>query len=160
MSTEKIYLEPEQLLTEVQRLRADGLEFAFANGCFELLHVGHIRYLQAAREEADRLIVAVNTDASLKVNKPDRNPINKDHDRWEILAAFECIDYIVPLREETPISLIELLQPEVHCKGSDYTVDQLPERGTVEGYGGRVAIVGGPKVQSTRHMLREMREGQ
>lgn len=154
----QVFVEPSELAPIVAREQAAGKTFAFANGCFELLHVGHIRYLQGAREEADFLIVAVNSDASIGRIKPDRNPINREADRMEIIAAFECVDFVIPIAEDTPISLIELLKPDVHCKGSDYTVDQLPERPIVEGYGGRVAIVGGPKVQSTRYMLRDMRE--
>lgn len=159
MTTDKIFLEPEKLVPVLEELRADGKTVAFANGCFELLHVGHVRYLYGAKAEADALIVAVNTDESLLANKPDRNPVNKDRDRFEILAGFEAVDFVVPLRDHTPESLLRLLKPEVHCKGTDYTVDQLPERHIIEEYGGRIALVGGPKVQSTRDMLRDMRDG-
>ncbi|MEM7168130.1 MAG: adenylyltransferase/cytidyltransferase family protein [Planctomycetota bacterium] len=154
----QVFNEPRDLLEVVQREKSAGKTFAFANGCFELLHVGHIRYLQGSKEEADYLIVAVNNDESIGRIKPDRDPINREHDRMEIIAAFECVDFVVPIAEDTPISLIELLQPDVHCKGSDYTVDQLVERPIVEAYGGRCAIVGGPKVQSTRDMLKTMRD--
>ena len=153
-----VFHEPRELAPIVEREKAAGKTFAFANGCFELLHVGHIRYMQGAKEEADYLIVAVNNDDSIGRIKPDRDPINRENDRMEIIAAFECVDFVIPIAEDTPISLIEMLKPDVHCKGSDYTIDQLPERPIVEGYGGRVAIVGGPKVQSTRDMLKTMRE--
>lgn len=155
----KVFADPRELAPIVERYRSEGKTFAFANGCFELLHVGHIRYLAAAKAEADYLIVAVNSDDSMKRIKPDRKPVNRDHERMEILAAFRSVDFVVPLRENTPDSLLLLLRPEVHCKGTDYTEDQLPERDTVRSYGGRIALVGGPKVQSTRDMLSQMRKG-
>ncbi|MGE3165995.1 MAG: adenylyltransferase/cytidyltransferase family protein [Planctomycetota bacterium] len=153
----KIFMDAHELVPVVERLRATGKTFAFANGCFELLHVGHVRYLAAAKAEADRLIVAVNSDDSMSRIKPDRRPVNRDGERMELIAAFAAVDFVVPLTENTPDSLLLLLRPEVHCKGTDYTVDQLPERDTVRSYGGRIALVGGPKVQSTRDMLSQLR---
>jgi len=153
----RVYLEPEALLPVVEAARARGEAIVFANGCFELLHVGHIRYLAAARELGDVLIVAVNSDESLRAIKPDRDPVNPDLERMEILAALHCVDFVVPLREHTPHRLIELFRPEIHTKGTDYTLDQIPERPLVESYGGRVELVGGPKVRNTRDMLAELR---
>ena len=157
MSLVKIFNEPEHLLPHVEECRRRGLKTVFANGCFELIHVGHIRYLQEAKRQGDILIVAVNTDASMAKIKPDRDPVNPDQERMEIIAALDAVDYVVPLREKNPISLLQLLRPDVHTKGTDYTLEEIPERSTVEAYGGEVRLVGGPKVRNTRDMLNELR---
>jgi D-beta-D-heptose 7-phosphate kinase/D-beta-D-heptose 1-phosphate adenosyltransferase len=157
MSLHKIFDEPERLAAEIEEARRLGKTLVFANGCFELLHVGHIRYLQAARELGDLLIVAINTDQSLRLIKPDRRPVNSDRERMEIIAALESVDYVVPLNERTPAELLALLRPHVHTKGTDYTLDRIPERVVVEAYGGRVELVGGPKERSTTAMLRQIR---
>ena len=133
--------------------RARGLTHAFANGCFDLLHVGHVRYLEAARREADRLIVAVNDDRSMRGLKGPNRPILPEADRAELVAALRAVDYVVIFPEPTVTPLLELLKPEVHCKGTDYTVETVPERDTVRAYGGRIAIVGDPKDHSTRNLL-------
>ncbi len=158
MSLGKVFLEPETLLPHIEECRRRGLTIVFANGCFELLHVGHVRYLTEAKAEGDILIVAVNSDESMKRIKPDRNPVNPDVERMEILAALECTDYVVPLREDTPARLLQLFRPDVHTKGTDYTLDTIPERPIVEAYGGRVVLVGGPKVRNTRDMLSALRK--
>jgi D-beta-D-heptose 7-phosphate kinase/D-beta-D-heptose 1-phosphate adenosyltransferase len=150
----KIYLEPERLVPTLESLRAKGASVVFANGCFELLHVGHIRYLAAARALGDCLIVAVNTDASMRKIKPDRRPVIPDHERFEILAALAVVDFIVPLEDRTPAALLHLLRPDIQAKGTDYTLEKIPERVVVEAYGGRVAIVGDEKTHSTTDMLR------
>ena len=153
MSVNKIHLDPKSLSPHVESLRARGKTVVFANGCFELLHVGHVRYLEAAKALGDVLIVAVNTDESMRRIKPDRQPVNPDHERFELLAALEAVDFVVPLREDTPQSLLELFRPQIHTKGTDYTPDRIPERAVVERYGGRVQIVGDPKEHSTTAML-------
>jgi rfaE bifunctional protein nucleotidyltransferase chain/domain len=123
-----------------------------ANGCFDLLHVGHVRCLQAAAAEADCLVVAVNDDAGAAAKGPGR-PILKAEDRAGIVAALRGVDYVVIFPEPTVAPLLALLKPDVHCKGTDYTADTVPERDTVLGYGGRIAIVGDPKDHSTRDLL-------
>ncbi len=130
---------------------------AFANGCFDLLHVGHLRYLQAAASEADRLVVALNDDQSVAALKGPRRPILAAADRAELVAAIRGVDYVVIFGEPTVTPLLELLRPDVHCKGTDYTVDTVPERETVRAYGGRIAIVGDPKDHSTRDLLARLR---
>ena len=145
-----------QLTPLLEQARSSGKSIGLANGAFDLLHVGHVRYLYGAKELGDVLIVAVNTDASMRLIKPDRRPVNDDVDRMEILAAFEPVDFVVPLSETTPESLLRLLQPDIHTKGTDYTLDRIPERVVVEEYGGRVELVGGPKERSTTEMLREI----
>ncbi|MBN1441774.1 MAG: adenylyltransferase/cytidyltransferase family protein [Planctomycetes bacterium] len=156
VSADKIFLDPMSLLPRIEKLRRQGKTIVFANGCFELLHVGHVRYLEAAKALGDVLILAVNTDASMLRIKPDRRPVNTDYERFEILAAFAAVDFIVPLEEDTPVSLLELFRPHIHTKGTDYTLDRIPERAAVEAYGGRVELVGGPKSHSTRDMLKTL----
>ena len=137
--------------------RGNGLTLAFANGGFDLLHVGHVRYLEAARREADRLIVAVNDDRSIQGLKGPARPVLPEADRAELVAALRAVDYVVIFSEPTVTPLLELLRPEVHCKGTDYTVDTVPERETVRAYGGRIAIVGDPKDHSTTDVLTRLR---
>ena len=133
--------------------RAAGRSLAFANGCFDLLHVGHVRYLQSAAAEADRLIVAINDDESVRTLKGEGRPVLAAADRAELVAALRGVDYVVIFPEPTVGPLLEALKPDVHCKGTDYTLDTVPERDIVKGYGGRVAIVGDPKDHSTRELL-------
>jgi rfaE bifunctional protein nucleotidyltransferase chain/domain len=143
----------DQLADLVRADRAEGRSVAFANGCFDVLHVGHTRYLAAAAAEADRLVVAVNDDQSVQRLKGAGRPILSAADRAEIVAALDGVDYVVTFSDPDVNRLLTLLKPDVHCKGTDYTVDSVPERQTVLGYGGRVAIVGDPKDHSTRDLL-------
>jgi rfaE bifunctional protein nucleotidyltransferase chain/domain len=136
--------------------RAAGRTVAFANGCFDLLHVGHVRYLQAAAREADRLVVAINDDEMASRKGPGR-PVLQAAERAELVAALRGVDYVVIFPEPTVDPLLRLLKPDVHCKGTDYTVDTVPERQTVLAYGGRIAIVGDPKDHSTRDLLGRIR---
>jgi len=150
-------LSRDRLADCVKRDRAHGLTLAFANGAFDLLHVGHVRYLEGAKREADRLIVAINSDASIRGLKGPSRPILPEADRAELVAALRAVDYVVIFSEPTVAPLLELLHPDVHCKGTDYTVDTVPERDTVRAYGGRIAIVGDPKGHSTTDMLSRLR---
>jgi D-glycero-beta-D-manno-heptose 1-phosphate adenylyltransferase len=151
-------LRRDALRDRVDRDRAQGLTHAFANGCFDVLHVGHIRYLQAASMQADRLIVAINDDASVRSLKGPNRPVLCAADRAELVAALRGVDYVVIFSEMTVAPLLELLQPTVHCKGTDYTVDTVPERETVRAYGGRIAIVGDPKGHSTRDLFSRIKQ--
>lgn len=146
----------EQLVALVSADRRAGRTIAFANGCFDLLHVGHVRYLQAAAAEADRLIVAVNDDATAGA-KGEGRPVLRAEDRAGIVAALAGVDYVTIFGEPTVAPLLTLLQPDVHCKGTDYTAESVPERDTVAAYGGRIAIVGDPKDHSTRDLLSRIR---
>jgi rfaE bifunctional protein nucleotidyltransferase chain/domain len=150
-------LSREALADRIAGDRAAGLTVAFANGCFDVLHVGHLRYLQAAAREADRLVVALNDDPSVAALKGPRRPILTAADRAELVAAIRGVDYVVIFGEPTVTPLLELLRPDVHCKGTDYTVETVPERETVRAYGGRIAIVGDPKDHSTRDLLARLR---
>jgi rfaE bifunctional protein nucleotidyltransferase chain/domain len=142
-----------ELVERVAADRAAGRRVAFANGCFDVLHVGHIRYLQGAAAEGDRLVVAVNDDESTRELKGEGRPILAAAARAELVAAVRGVDYVVLFREPTVTRLLELLKPDVHCKGTDYTVETVPERDVVRAYGGRIAIVGDPKDHSTRELL-------
>ena len=152
-------LSERELLAAVANQRAAGKTIAFANGVFDLLHVGHVRYLEAAAREADRLVVAVNDDPVAARKGPGR-PILTAADRAELVAALRVVDYVLIFADETVARLLTLLKPDVHCKGTDYTVDTVPERGVVLGYGGRIAIVGDPKRHNTRDLLARLRQRQ
>ncbi len=146
----------------VARLADDrriGKTIAFANGAFDLLHVGHVRYLQAASREADRLVVAVNSDDSVRGLKGPDRPAMGEAARAEIVAAVRGVDYVVIFGDPTVERLLRLLRPEVHCKGTDYTAETVPERAVVAEYGGRIAIVGDPKDHSTRDLIARIRRG-
>jgi len=145
------------LIEAVARERAAGRTIAFANGCFDLLHVGHVRYLQGAASEADRLIVAVNDDESVERLKGTGRPILPAAERAELVASVRGVDYVVVFTDPTVDRLLTLLAPDVHCKGTDYTVDTVPERAVVAAYGGRTAIVGDPKHHATRDLLSRIR---
>jgi D-glycero-beta-D-manno-heptose 1-phosphate adenylyltransferase len=141
----------------VEEARQAGRTVAFANGVFDLLHVGHVRYLDAAAREADLLLVAVNDDASVRALKGPGRPILPAVDRAELVAALRAVAAVTVFSEPTVAPLLDLLRPDVHCKGTDYTVDSVPERATVAAYGGRTAIVGDPKDHSTRDLLAAIR---
>jgi D-glycero-beta-D-manno-heptose 1-phosphate adenylyltransferase len=151
-----IVMTREQIVYAIEDDRRKGLSVAFANGCFDLLHAGHVRYLQAAANEADRLIVAVNDDEVAGQKGPGR-PILPAPDRAEMVAAVRGVDYVLVFPERTVTPLLMLFRPDVHCKGTDYTVETVPERETVLAYGGRIAIVGDPKDHSTHDLLARVR---
>lgn len=134
-------------------LRTAGSKIVFANGCFDLLHVGHIRYLQNARAMGDILVLGVNSDASVAVLKGKGRPVQPEAERAEILAALACVDYVLLFDALTVDGILRELQPDIHAKGSDYTEESIPERDTVLSYGGRVAIAGDPKNHATRDLI-------
>lgn len=152
MTAEKI-LSRERLLETAARLRASGKTIVFANGAFDLLHVGHVRYLEAARREGDWLAVGVNSDASVARAKGPGRPVLPQDQRAEIVAALEAVDAVVVFDEDSPAALIGALRPDVHAKGTDYTEATVPERAVVAAYGGRTAIVGDPKDHSTTDLV-------
>jgi len=147
----------QELLAAVERDRAAGCTIGFANGAFDLLHVGHVRYLQGARALVDRLVVAVNSDSSVRALKGADRPVLPEAARAEIVAAVRGVDYVIVFSEPTVARLLELLKPDVHCKGTDYTVESVPERAIVQAYGGRTAIVGDPKDHSTRDLVARLK---
>ncbi len=149
--------EPE-LVTLLATDRQAGRTIALANGCFDVLHVGHVRYLEGARREADRLVVAVNDDASVRALKGEGRPILPDLARAELVASFRAVDYVVLFGDGTVERLLRLIVPDVHCKGTDYTIDTVPEREVMRALGRRIAIVGDPKRHATRDLLDRIRE--
>lgn len=146
-------LSESDLVAVVERERAHHRTIAFANGCFDLLHVGHVRYLQGAAGEGDRLVVAVNDDRSVTRLKGSGRPILAAADRAELVSALRGVDYVVVFSDVNVERLLTLLRPDVHCKGTDYTVETVPERAVVKAYGGRTAIVGDPKDHATKELL-------
>jgi rfaE bifunctional protein nucleotidyltransferase chain/domain len=150
-------LTESELIAVVANDRAAGRTIAFANGCFDLIHVGHVRYLQGAAAEGDRLIVAVNDDESVKRLKGLGRPAMPASERAEIIAALAVVDYVVTFADETVDRLLGRFKPDVHCKGTDYTVDTVPERAAVQAYGGRTAIVGDPKTHASRDLAKKIR---
>ena len=143
----------------VAEARRAGRTVALANGCFDVLHVGHVRYLEGARGEADLLVVGVNSDASVRRLKGPERPVLGEEDRALLVAALRVVDHVVVFAEDDVTRLLLALRPDVHCKGTDYTPETVPERDVVRSYGGRVAIVGDPKRHDTRSLLRRIREG-
>jgi rfaE bifunctional protein nucleotidyltransferase chain/domain len=139
-----------ELIAERKR---QGQRVVFANGCFDTLHVGHVRYLEGARREGDVLVVAVNADSSVCALKGPGRPILPESARGALVAALRAVDYVLLFNEPTVDALLEFLRPDVHAKGTDYTVESVPERATAARLGIRVAIVGDPKDHSTREFL-------
>ena len=147
-----------ELIDAVARERAAGHTVALANGCFDVLHVGHVRYLQGAAAEAHCLVVAVNDDASVRLLKGEGRPIMTAAERAELVAGIAAVDHVVVFEGPTVSGVLEAIRPDVHCKGTDYTVESVPERSVVAAYGGRIAIVGDPKTHSTRDLLARVRD--
>lgn len=144
-----------KLLAEEKRLDK---RIVFANGCFDTLHVGHVRYLEGARREGNLLVVGVNADSSVRKLKGPGRPILDENARAHLVAALRAVDYVVIFSEPNVDSLLEDLRPDVHAKGTDYTAETVPERATADRLGIRVAIVGDPKEHSTRDLLASIRK--
>jgi rfaE bifunctional protein nucleotidyltransferase chain/domain len=149
----------EEVRRRVEEARAAGRTVSFANGCFDVLHVGHVRYLEGARAEADVLVVGVNGDGSVRRLKGEGRPVLPEGDRALLVAAVRAVDHVVVFADDDVARLLLALRPDVHCKGTDYTPDTVPERDVVRSYGGRVAIVGDPKDHDTRVLLDRIRTG-
>jgi len=147
----------EEVVARVQQARRAGTSVALANGCFDILHVGHVRYLEGARGEADVLVVGVNGDASVRRLKGEGRPILPAQERALLVAALKAVDHVVVFEEDDVARLLLALRPDVHCKGTDYTPESVPERDVVRSYGGRVAIVGDAKQHATRALLERIR---
>ncbi len=144
-------------LSQLQKIvgseRNKGKTIVLANGCFDLIHAGHIRYLREAKKLGDILVVALNSDASVRKLKGRGRPILQERERAEILATFSDVDYLIIFDEPNVEKILLALKPDVHAKGSDYTKKTVPERETVLGYGGKIAIAGGPKIRSTSEVI-------
>lgn len=146
-----------QLAEALDRERRSGKSIAFANGCFDVLHVGHIRYLQDAARVADVLVVAVNSDPSVRALKGEGRPVMPELERAELIAAIRGVGYVTIFDDPNPGRLLGVLRPDFQCKGTDYTPDTVPEGEIVRGYGGKVVITGDPKGHSTSDLLRKMK---
>ena len=148
-----IILTREELIQRVASRRESGARIVFANGCFDVLHVGHVRYLAGARELGDVLVVGVNSDEQVAIQKGAGRPVLPATERAEIVAALESVDYVTIFDEPTVEQLLLALKADVHAKGTDYTTETVPERDVVRSYGGEVAIVGDPKDHSTSAII-------
>jgi rfaE bifunctional protein nucleotidyltransferase chain/domain len=147
----------DEVRARVESARAAGRSVALANGCFDVLHVGHVRYLEGAKAEADLLVVGVNGDGSVRRLKGEGRPLLPAPERALLVAALRAVDQVLVFEEDDVRRLLLALRPDVHCKGTDYTVDSVPERDVVRSYGGRVAIVGDPKDHDTRRLIAKVR---
>jgi rfaE bifunctional protein nucleotidyltransferase chain/domain len=143
----------DQLKKILQVKRQEGKRIVLANGGFDLIHVGHIRYLKEAKKEGDILLVALNSDSSVRKLKGPGRPILAEDERSEIISSFYFVDYVIIFSEDTVNNILRTLRPDVHAKGSDYTKETVPERSTVLEYGGKIAITGGPKVRSASDLF-------
>jgi len=152
-------LNEPQLVDALVQEREAGKSIAFANGVFDILHVGHVRYLQDAARLADVLVVAVNSDASVRaLGKGEGRPVMPEAERAELVSAIRGVGYVTIFHEKSPARLLETLRPDFQCKGTDYTADSVPEAEVVRRYGGKVVIVGDPKDHSTTEMLQRMKK--
>jgi rfaE bifunctional protein nucleotidyltransferase chain/domain len=156
-----MWIDPKQRIKGIDELRLIVAELhslrrevVFANGCFDLIHVGHIRYLQKAKELGDVLIVGINRDPWVTILKGEGRPLQSDTERAEVVASLDCVDYVLLFDAPTVDGILKELRPDVHAKGTDYTEESVPERETVRAYGGRVAIAGDPKDHSTRDLIK------
>jgi D-glycero-beta-D-manno-heptose 1-phosphate adenylyltransferase len=159
--TEKVYassliLDREALVDRITAERANGARIVLANGCFDVLHAGHVRYLEGARTLGDLLVVGINSDRQVARLKGAGRPILPERDRAELVASLEAVDLVTIFNEPTVTELLLALKPDVHAKGTDYTEETVPERDVVRSYGGSVRIVGDPKDHSTSEMLRKV----
>jgi rfaE bifunctional protein nucleotidyltransferase chain/domain len=148
-----------QLSEFAAKVREEGFPLILANGCFDLVHVGHIRYLVGAKAIGGRLLVAINSDEQVRLLKGQGRPVISENERAEIVAAFRCVDAVTIFNEPTVEEIIHIIKPDFHAKGTDYSEDTVPEREIVRGNGGRVVIVGDPKDHSSTELLRSVQIG-
>lgn len=153
----KIVRDIDELKNIIEKEKKAGRKIVFGNGCFDILHVGHVRYLRGARELGDILIVAVNNDSSVTGLGKRKEVVTPAAERAEIVSAIDCVDYVVIFSDPTVEGLLSALKPDIHAKGTDYTEDSVPERDMVLSYGGKVAIVGDPKDHSTRDIIKTIK---
>ena len=142
----------------IEQAKREGKKIALANGGFDLLHIGHVRYLKDSKEAADILVVAVNSDRSLRNLKGDHRAKIDEKGRAQIIGSLECVDYVTIFDEERVDNVLKTLKPDFHCKGSDYTPDTVPERDIVKSYGGQILITGGRKIKSSSDIIQDIAE--
>ncbi len=143
----------QQLKLEISKARRAGKKIVTTNGCFDVLHVGHIRYLQQAKQQGDILIVAINSDDSMRAIKGDKRPLVPEDERAEMLSALECVDYVTIFPELDPIQFLNEIRPDIHVKGGDYRLDQIVEREAVESLGGELRLIPGAPGKSTSSLI-------
>jgi D-glycero-beta-D-manno-heptose 1-phosphate adenylyltransferase len=149
-------LDRNRLIARVAIARKNGARVVLANGCFDILHVGHVRYLEGARALGDLLVVGINSDAQVRSLKGPGRPVVPERERAELVAALRAVDFVTIFPEPTVEALLRATRPDIHAKGTDYTEESVPERDVVRSFGGRVAIVGDPKQHSTTEMLKAL----
>lgn len=149
-------LDRNRLIARVAIARRAGARIVLANGCFDILHVGHVRYLEGARALGDMLVVGINSDLQVRLLKGPGRPLVIERERAEIIAGLRAVDFVTIFAEPTVEALLRAIRPDIHAKGTDYTEDSVPERDVVRSYGGRVAIVGDPKDHSTSEMIAQL----
>jgi rfaE bifunctional protein nucleotidyltransferase chain/domain len=158
MRADEKILAAEDLVASLEAPRRAGRTVALANGLFDILHVGHLSYLEAAATEADLLVVAINSDESARQLKGPSRPVIPEQERARLVAGFACVDYVTVFRELNVENLLRSLRPDVHCKGTDYATDTVPEAQVAHEVGARIAIVGDPKSHSSREIIGRMRK--
>ncbi|HEX8473912.1 MAG TPA: adenylyltransferase/cytidyltransferase family protein [Pyrinomonadaceae bacterium] len=149
-------VDRNRLIARVAIARRNGARIVFANGCFDILHVGHVRYLEAARALGDLLVVGINSDEQVRALKGEGRPLVPEKERAEVVAGLRAVDLVTIFPEPTVEALLLAIHPEIHAKGTDYTAETVPERDVVRSYGGRVQIVGDPKDHSSTEMVRKV----
>jgi rfaE bifunctional protein nucleotidyltransferase chain/domain len=147
----------DEILNIVAELRKKGKKIVTTNGCFDILHVGHVKYLKEAKKLGDVLIVAVNSDRSVRKIKGPGRPITNEKDRMEILSSLSCVDYVFPFDEPDPVAWISKLKPDIHVKGGDYTMDRIIEKDAVESYGGKIVLLKKIDAPSTTDLIKKIR---
>ncbi len=152
----EIILDRGLLAGRIRSLQSEGKKVVFANGCFDLLHVGHVRYLRGAKALGDALVLALNTDESIRRLKGPQRPLMSLEDRLGVLSEFEMVDFLTAFDEDTAVPILMALRPDIQAKGTDYTPETVPEKDAVASYGGQVAVVGDPKDHSSRDLIREI----
>jgi rfaE bifunctional protein nucleotidyltransferase chain/domain len=149
-------LDRAELVEQIKAARQNGATIVLANGCFDVLHVGHVRYLEAARALGDLLVVGINSDEQTRRLKGDGRPLVSQNQRAEIISAMQAVDFVTIFEEPTVEELLLALKPDIHAKGTDYTVESVPERDVVRSFGGRVAIVGDAKDHSSSEIIEKL----
>ncbi len=149
-------INKDELQGVLNKIKKEGKTLAVTNGCFDILHVGHVRYLNMSSKEADYLMVLLNSDKSVRAIKGESRPINKEQDRAEVLSALNCVDFVMFFDENSPAKLLEEIKPDVYTKGADYNLDNLPEAKSIQSYGGKIAFIDLVEGVSTTKILEKL----
>jgi len=153
-----LVLQINELVQEINKLKLSGKTIVSTNGCFDILHVGHVRYLKQSASLGDILVVCLNSDNSVKRLKGPNRPLNNENDRAEVLAAIDCVDYVVIFDDDTPVKYLEEIKPNIHTKGGDYDVNNLPEAKVIMDNGGRLEFISFVEGKSTTNIINKMKK--